>query len=520
MKLRFDPLFSKELSADPIDGNQRRQVSDASFSWVTPRVPSKPKLVHASKEVAQLLGLKEEDLESEEFLAVFSGTRLAEGSKPYAMAYGGHQFGTWAGQLGDGRAINLGEVEAKNQHWALQLKGSGETPYSRNADGFAVLRSSIREHLCSEAMFALGVPTTRSLSLMLTGDEVLRDVLYNGNSAMEPGAVVCRVSESFVRFGNFQLLAARNSIEELEKLTKHVIHHFYPDCQNEKFEDSVVAFFEAVCDRTIELIVEWQRVGFVHGVMNTDNMSILGQTIDYGPYGWVDDYDQNWTPNTTDRSQKRYRFGNQAYIANWNLLQLANALYPLVKKAQPFEDALKSFRPKHHRTYLNMMRSKLGLKSEKDEDEDLILRLEHCFSLSACDMSIFFRELCSLDWSEKALLPQVKIAFYDWEEIQGEVEEEWSTWFAEYLNRWSEEETESHVRQAGMKKINPKYVLRNYMAQIAIEAAEKGNFGLIHELYMLLQAPYEEQDSMEKWYAKRPDWAKNKVGASMLSCSS
>ncbi len=520
MKLVFDPIFSKELTADPIKGNERRQVSDASFSWVSPRVPSEPKLLHASKEVGEILDLSEEDLKSDAFLAVFSGAEIAEGSQPYAMAYGGHQFGSWAGQLGDGRAINLGEVKAHGQHWALQLKGSGETPYSRSADGFAVLRSSIREHLCSEAMFALGVPTTRSLSLMLTGDEVLRDVLYNGNSAMEPGAVVCRVAPSFVRFGNFQLLAARNSIVELEKLTKHVIQHFYPECERDHFEDAVIAFFEAVCKRTIHLIVEWQRVGFVHGVMNTDNMSILGQTIDYGPYGWVDDYDQNWTPNTTDRSQKRYRFGNQAYIANWNLLQLANALYPLVQKAAPFEEVLKSFRAQHHNAYLKMMRDKLGLKTEKEEDEDLILRLEHCFSLSPCDMSIFFRELCTLNWESSSFLPQMKKSFYQWNEIQGEVEETWLLWFNDYQNRWGEETVSGELRQEEMKKVNPKYVLRNYMAQLAIEAAEQGNLDLLHELHNLLKAPYAEQKSMEKWYAKRPDWAKNKVGASMLSCSS
>jgi uncharacterized protein YdiU (UPF0061 family) len=520
MKLNFKPIFSEELSADPIEGSARRQVSDASFSWVKTRVPSAPKLVHVSKETAALIGLNEADLQSEEFLQVFSGKKQAAGSVLYAMCYGGHQFGSWAGQLGDGRAINLGEVEHQNKSWALQLKGAGETPYSRTADGLAVLRSSIREHLCSEAMHALGVPTTRSLSLILSGDEVLRDVMYNGNAAYEPGAVVCRVAPSFVRFGNFQILAARKSLKELELLVRHTIKHFYPECQHEDIAISTARLFKAVCGKTTEMIVEWQRVGFVHGVMNTDNMSILGETIDYGPYGWLDDYDHNWTPNTTDSGQRRYRFGNQAYIANWNLLQLANALYPLTNDPEPFESVLKSFRAEHHVAYLNMMRAKLGLGMKKDEDEDLILDLERCLQLSPCDMSIFFRELTHIDWTKSDLLQQVNKAFYVPSSLVGDTLLDWEDWFRDYEARWKEEAESSAVRQEGMRKVNPKYVLRNYMAQLAIEAAEAGNFELIDELHELLKQPYDEQPEHEKWYAQRPDWAKNKVGSSMLSCSS
>jgi serine/tyrosine/threonine adenylyltransferase len=224
MKLNLNDTFNKVLPADAVITNRpRRQVSEACFSFTSPRVPSKPKLLHASTEVADFLGIKNEEIFEEEFLSVFSGKQILENTQPYAMCYGGHQFGNWAGQLGDGRAINLFEVNHNNKQWALQLKGAGETPYSRTADGLAVLRSSIREYLCAEAMHYLGVPTTRSLSLIVTGDEVLRDVLYNGNSAFEKGAIVCRVSPSFVRFGNFEILTARNDIDTIKKLADYTI---------------------------------------------------------------------------------------------------------------------------------------------------------------------------------------------------------------------------------------------------------------------------------------------------------
>ena len=280
------------------------------------------------------------------------------------MAYGGHQFGNWAGQLGDGRAINLGEVIGRDgQHWALQLKGAGATPYSRTADGLAVLRSSIREFLCSEAMHHLGVPTTRALSLIQTGEQVMRDMMYDGNAEFEPGAVVCRVSPSFVRFGNFQLFAARDELDELRALTNFVIQQHFPHLLGDLELESpelVAAFFDAVCQRTVRMVVEWMRVGFVHGVMNTDNMSILGLTIDYGPYGWLDDYDPDWTPNTTDAQHRRYRYGQQANVALWNCYQLANALYPLVNNSQPLEASLEAFQASYQSEWHSMMASKLG----------------------------------------------------------------------------------------------------------------------------------------------------------------
>ena len=336
MKLNLQDTFNKDLPADPIMGNSRRQVSNAAFSYATPRKPSNPTLLHASSEVASLLGISEDEITSESFLNVFSGAEIVEDSNPYAMVYGGHQFGNWAGQLGDGRAINLGEVVHEDKRWAMQLKGAGETPYSRTADGLAVLRSSIREHLCSEAMFHLGVPTTRSLSLSLTGDNVMRDMLYDGNPEYEKGAVVCRVSPSFIRFGNFQIFAARKDVDNLRKLTDYTIKHFFPEIKTEG-KQKYLDFFQTVLERTLEMVVEWQRVGFVHGVMNTDNMSILGLTIDYGPYGWLEGYEPGWTPNTTDREGRRYRYAYQPKIAYWNLMQLGNALYPLIEEVEPLE---------------------------------------------------------------------------------------------------------------------------------------------------------------------------------------
>ena len=271
VELNIDDTYNKELPADPDTSNTRRQIKNACFSYVTPRVPSGPSLVHVCDEMLDEIGLSKEDVEKESFLEIFTGSKVLKGTQPYAMCYGGHQFGRWSGQLGDGRAINLFEVTNNDKRWSLQLKGSGETPYSRQGDGLAVLRSSVREHLCSEAMYHLGVPTTRSLSLALTGDEVLRDVLYDGNPAYEKGAVVCRTAESFVRFGNFQILAARKEHDTLQKIVDYTIKHFYTHISNDG-KEGYLQFFEEVMDRTIEMIVHWQRVGFVHGVMNTDNI--------------------------------------------------------------------------------------------------------------------------------------------------------------------------------------------------------------------------------------------------------
>lgn len=521
MKLNIDETFNQELPADKNLNNTRRQVFEACYSYVTPRKPGAPELLHVSKEMAENLGLSAEDLTSQTFLEVFTGAQVLADTQPFAMCYGGHQFGNWAGQLGDGRAINLTEVVHNDQRWALQLKGAGETPYSRTADGLAVLRSSIREHLCSEAMFHLGVPTTRSLSLSLSGDQVLRDVLYDGNPAYEKGAIVCRVAPSFIRFGNFQIFASRSDTVNLKKLADYTIKHFFPEIQVDT-KQRYVDFFNAVLDRTLEMVVHWQRVGFVHGVMNTDNMSILGLTIDYGPYGWLEGYEPGWTPNTTDSRQRRYRYGNQPVIAQWNLYQLANALYLLVEETAPFEAALGRYKLAFELARIKMMRAKLGLSEEEDGDESLLLQLEKILELTETDMTIFFRQLsnCKASDTPSIMLEKLGEAFYQKEEVQGPILAQWTDWLQVYGDRLQMEKVSDENRQAQMKQVNPKYVLRNYMAQLAIDAADQGNYGIIEELYQLLKKPYAEQPESEKWFARRPDWARDKVGCSMLSCSS
>lgn len=519
--LKINNRFTAELPADPNKENEIRQVFNALFSYVNPVKPSNPKLIHASEDVAELVGIAKDEIKSEEFLNVFSGNDILEKTQPYAMCYAGHQFGNWAGQLGDGRAINLTEVENNNQFSTLQLKGAGKTPYSRTADGLAVLRSSVREYLCAEAMYYLGVPTTRSLSLILSGDEVLRDILYNGNPAYEKGAIVCRVAPSFIRFGSFEMLTARNELKNLKQFVAYTIKHYFPEIKGES-KEQYIQFFKTVAEKTREMILHWQRVGFVHGVMNTDNMSIHGITIDYGPYGWLENYDPNWTPNTTDSQNRRYRFGNQPQVAQWNLYQLANAIYPLVNDAKPLEDILESFMNDFNKDYKLMFLSKLGLFNSTTTDDEFIADLESNLQMSETDMTIFFRNLSKVNKNDtiENALEKIKDAFYIPEEISNNVLENWKNWFSEYLRKIIDEDISDEIRASKMNTLNPKYVLRNYMAQLAIDSADKGDYSLIDELYQLLQKPYDEQPEYEKWFAKRPDWARSKVGCSMLSCSS
>jgi len=521
LSLKPADCFSKELPADPLKTNQRRQVKGACFSFVTPRVPSKPTLIHASAKTAALIGLPNSEVASEAFLGVFSGKEILANAKPYAMCYGGHQFGHWAGQLGDGRAINLTEVVHAGTHWALQLKGAGETPYSRSADGLAVLRSSIREHLCSEAMYHLGVPTSRSLSLMLTGDEVLRDIMYDGNPAYEKGAVVCRVAKSFLRFGSFEIHAANRDEQTLRTLTDYTIRHHYPEVETGT-KKGYGDFFKMVCERSLTMVMHWQRVGFVHGVMNTDNMSILGDTIDYGPYGWLEGFDESWTPNTTDRQHRRYRYGNQPDIVFWNLHKLANALYILVGEEKPFVDSLEWFKEEYAIQDHVMHLAKLGLTGVEPRDTDLIADLKTVLQLTETDMTIFFRLLSNVskDHSTAEAFSLVHEAFYAPAELKTDVLKQWTNWIEDYLLRLRKEKRSDADRRADMNLVNPKYVLRNYMAQLAIDAADKGDFSLVDELYQLSLKPYAEQPKMQKWFAKRPEWARSKVGCSMLSCSS
>jgi uncharacterized protein YdiU (UPF0061 family) len=510
--------FSKELSADKILGNHSRQVHEANFSYVKTKKPSNPSLVHKSHKLLEELEISIDD--ELNFTKVMSGALPFKDFESYAMCYGGHQFGNWAGQLGDGRAINIAEIDLKGENWKFQLKGSGPTPYSRNSDGLAVLRSSVREYLCSEAMHHLGVPTTRALSLVKTGDLVTRDMLYDGNPEEEQGAIVCRISPSFIRFGSFEIFTARKDIDNLKRLVDYTIKHHYRHL-GKPSKETYLVFFKEVVHKTKDMIIHWQRVGFVHGVMNTDNMSILGLTIDYGPYGWLEDYNPYWTPNTTDYQHKRYRFGNQAGVALWNLTQLANALYPLIEEAEPLQEILDSFKTSYLFEYHKMMGSKLGIYSPDNIKEHFIKDLEENLTRSEIDYILFFRELSNMNNHDFSNFWGIilKASYLSKSELDSH-KELWEDWFKTYDNLLTIENHDEADRALRMKKVNPKYVLRNYMAQLAIDDANKGDYSLIHELYDLLLNPYDEQIEMEKWYAKRPEWAKHKVGCSMLSCSS
>jgi len=533
--IRFDNSFVRELPGDPEPKTFTRAVHNAAYSRVMPTPVKAPKTLATSSEVAELLDFDDEFLASQEFADVFAGNALLPGMEPYAACYGGHQFGNWAGQLGDGRAMTLGElINKRGERWELQLKGAGPTPYSRRADGRAVLRSSVREFLCSEAMFHLGVPTTRALSLVETGDKVVRDMFYDGNAAPEPGAVVCRVAPSFVRFGNFELFASREDDELLKTFTDFVIRRDYSELigldtgtHHATFDQAKTisitpeiraAWFQEVCSRTAKMVIDWMRVGFVHGVMNTDNMSILGLTIDYGPYGWTDNFDLDWTPNTTDAGGKRYRFGNQIPIAHWNLVRLANALYPVFGEAGPLEAALDHFVDQISEGQAEMMAHKLGFGAFKQSDEELIESLFELLGATETDMTIFFRSLSDLDLNSPSTAV-FQDAFYSAKDAES-VQPRWQEWVESYVKRARMDNISPEIRKGKMDAVNPRYVLRNYMAQMAIDKAKQGDASLIHELLDLLRDPYRLQPERDNWFAKRPDWARHKAGCSMLSCSS
>ena len=520
LPLNFDNRFSSQLPADSNSSSARRQVHKAAYSFIAPTPVSAPSLLSVAKEVAALIDLTEEDCQSADFLSVFSGNQPLPGMQPYAMCYGGHQFGSWAGQLGDGRAINLGEViNADGQHWALQLKGAGATPYSRTADGLAVLRSSVREYLCSEAMFHLGVPTTRALSLMLTGEQVMRDMLYDGHPEYEAGAVVCRVAPSFIRFGSFQIFSSRSEFDELRQLADFTIrHHFMHllDRFDSGSKELYVAWFKEVCELTVTMIVDWMRVGFVHGVMNTDNMSILGLTIDYGPYGWLDDFNPEWTPNTTDAGNRRYRYSQQPNIALWNLYQLANSLYPIIEDTEPLEAALEAYQAAYQTQWCDMMAAKLGFLEYREDDHVLFVRLETLLAQVEIDMTLFYRHLSN---ESAPTLDTIKDAYYQ-NELPAEYEVQMVKWFSDYNRRLALQNLSHADRRKAMNKVNPKYVFRNYLAQQAIDLADTGDYSMINDLLEVFRNPYDDQPEKDAYALKRPDWAKTKVGCSMLSCSS
>jgi uncharacterized protein YdiU (UPF0061 family) len=520
---QFTSQFIDSTPGDPLLDARPRQVHGALWSKVLPTPVPSPRLLAHSPEVARLLGLDESELQSDPWVKVLSGNALWPGMVPYAANYGGHQFGNWAGQLGDGRAIVLGELLAPDgKRYELQLKGAGRTPYSRHADGRAVLRSSIREFLCSEAMHHLGVPTTRALSLVATGDSVIRDMFYDGHPEAEPGAIVCRVAPSFLRFGNFELCTSRDDVALLKQLADYTVTQFFPEL-GKPSKETYAAFFNEVARRTARLIAHWQAVGFVHGVMNTDNMSILGLTIDYGPYGWVDDFNPGWTPNTTDAERRRYQLGNQPSVGLWNIERLGVALMPLFEDdASLLEAGLREYMRTLQAELAQRFAAKLGLSSLADEADFQLPN--DCFTWLAAeetDMTLFFRGLSRvvIEPAAPAEYPAVlREAFY------GQVSDAHLAKGLEWLKRWWQRTRREDVPPAELARrmdaVNPKYVLRNYLAQEAIDAAHAGDNSKVLALLDVMRRPFDEQPGREAYAARRPDWARFKPGCSALSCSS
>jgi len=532
---QFDNSFVRALPGDTETHNVPRAVRNACYTRVDPTPVRAPRLLAWAQPAGELLGISHPESPAGPAAEVLSGNRVLPGMQPYAARYGGHQFGHWAGQLGDGRAITLGEILSPDgKRWELQLKGAGKTPYSRTADGRAVLRSSVREFLCSEAMHHLGVPTTRALSLVATGESVVRDMFYDGNPQAEMGAIVCRVAPSFVRFGNFEILAAHSELDALKRLADYVISQHFPEL-GAPSPSTYARWFEEICRRTGTLVAHWMRVGFVHGVMNTDNMSILGLTIDYGPYGWLEGFDLQWTPNTTDAQGRRYCYGNQPEIAQWNLTRLATALAPLVGDRTALEQGLAVFGDTFHNAWREMLADKLGLVALGHESDDLLLSdLFDLLQQVETDMTLFFRGLMTIPvdgaadtLEDAALAGLLRRAFYTEEVFAPTPLAQLAGWLRRYIARvrLDAAATEDlpefvNVRLQRMRRANPKYVLRNYLAQQAIEALQQGDASVMMRLMQILQHPYDEQPAHDELANRRPEWARNKPGCSALSCSS
>lgn len=519
--LRLDDSFTRILPADPLETAVPRPVSDAVYSYCMPTPVAAPRLLAWSADTAALLGLPEEPPDPVAVAAVFSGNHLPDGMRPYATCYGGHQFGQWAGQLGDGRAHTLGTVIGPDGvRQEVQLKGAGLTPYSRFADGRAVLRSSVREYLCSEAMHHLGIPTTRALCLVGTGEGVVRDMFYDGRSREEPGAIVTRVAPSFLRIGHYEILAARHETALLQRLLDYTVTTHFPEL-GKPSRETCVAWFDAVCERTAELVARWLAVGFVHGVMNTDNLSVLGLTIDYGPYGWLDVYEAGFTPNTSDQGG-RYCFGNQPRIAGWNLNCLANVILAVTGEAAPLEAVLERFGARFEQAYLAQLRAKLGLPDDLDarQAHALVSGLFACFEQVPTDMTIFLRRLGAVEPTlpTAAALDHLGEAFY--ETPSAAAGERLAAWLADWQAVVSTKGEPLAARRARMDAVNPWLIPRNWLAQQAITAAEGGDMKVLERLMRAVRDPYTERAEFADLAARRPAWASDAPGCSALSCSS
>jgi len=455
----------------------------------------KPKLVSFNKKACDLIGLDYEECKSEEFLDFMNGKKVLNGSTPYSMVYAGHQFGYFVPQLGDGRAINLGSVNG----WHLQTKGSGLTKYSRQGDGRAVLRSSIREYIISEYMHALGIPTTRALAIIDSESFAHREW------EQESCSIVMRMSPSWIRIGTFEFFArTQNANENLTQLSNYVIKQSYPHLQNEKNKYEKM-FYELV-ERTSELLAYWQAYGFMHGVLNTDNFSMAGLTIDYGPYAFMDYFEKNCICNHTD-SEGRYSFGNQPYVARWNLAVLANAMGVLIDEEKAVE-YLHSFLPQYQNVYLNLMSKRLGLNVSKSGDSNLSLveELEGALEVAKMDYNVFFYRLSKLQ-SFEDITSITDIAMFRQPIVE---------WFESYKKVCENEGSSFEKRNKIMSKVNPKYTIKNYMLQEAIMKAHDEDYSLVNDLLNIAQNPFDEHENFEK-YANP---TLNEHANLQLSCSS
>jgi uncharacterized protein YdiU (UPF0061 family) len=471
----------------------------AFYTRLMPTPLPSPAFIAASAPAAALVGLDPEQLAHEDFVAVFTGNKVAVRSQPLSAVYSGHQFGVWAGQLGDGRAIVLGDLPGPEGAMEVQLKGAGLTPYSRMGDGRAVLRSSIREFLCSEAMAALGIPSTRALMLTGSPQRVVRE-------SVETAAVVTRMAPSFIRFGSFEHWHYKGKQDELRILADYVIKNWYPE-----FAGAANPYKELLAEvtrRTARTIAQWQAVGFMHGVMNTDNMSILGLTLDYGPFGFMEAFDANHICNHTDQGG-RYSYANQVPVGHWNCYALGNALLPLIGTPEDTEEALDTYRPAFGARLDELLHAKLGLLDAREGDEALFDGMFQLLQANHADFTLFFRRLGDLQLEgsleQDALLRDL---FLD--------RTAFDAWALQYRDRLRAENSQDALRRAAMNRVNPKYVLRNYLAQTAIERAQNGDFSEVHKLLGILERPFDEQPEHEAYAALPPDWAAHLE----VSCSS
>ncbi len=479
--------------------NTYRRLPEDFYHLVKPTALKNPKLVCFNSDAGSLIDLDPNEVMKPEFIEYFSGHKLIPGSDPLAMYYTGHQFGVYNSDIGDGRAILLGEVRNfVGEKWDLHLKGSGRTRYSRVFDGRAVLRSTIREYLCSEAIYALGTPTTRALCIIGSDEEVERETT-------EKGAMMLRMAETHIRFGSFEAFHYTDRPDYVKLLADYVIEQHFPGLIGE--ENKYYMFLKDVVSRTAQLMAKWQSVGFAHGVMNTDNMSITGLTIDYGPYGFMEEYDPEYTPNNSDHFG-RYSFQNQPAIALWNLNKLALALGSIISRDRA-QEALEEFKNIYSNSFVRNMNRKLGLKTARPEDVDLIKGLLKIMVTEKVDYTNFFRKLSDFTSPDPGLNRNLDSMFEDKAGI--------GDWAVLYKSRLDAENSDDYERKREMDLVNPKFILRNYLAENAIKkAVNEADYSEINLLHKILKDPFSEQSEFDEYADPPPDWGRNLV----ISCSS